>query len=77
MKTIARIVFKIHRIIYKYPTVSEIRLILDPNYFIETNWYICMLYISGESISEIADLIHISEDMVKQRLNEAASTLNL
>jgi len=77
MKTIARIVFKIHRIIYKYPTVSEIRLILDTNFFIETNWYICMLYISGESISEIADLVHISEDMVKQRLNEAASTLNL
>lgn len=77
MKTIAKIIFKIHRIIYKYPTVSEIRLTLDTNYFIESNWYVCMLYISGESVSDIADLLHISEDMVKERLNQSASTLNL
>jgi DNA-directed RNA polymerase specialized sigma24 family protein len=36
-----------------------------------------MLYICEEPISEIARLIDISEDMVKQRLNEAASTVNL
>lgn len=77
MKKIAKVLFKIHRFIYKYPTRSEIRLALETSDFIDTNWYICMLYICDEPIDEIARLIDISEDKVKERLNQAASVVDL
>ena len=52
MKKIAKIIFKIHRLIYRYPMRSEIRLVLEYHDLIGSLWYIGMLYICGESISE-------------------------
>jgi hypothetical protein len=77
MKKIAKFVFKIHRIIYRYPMRSEIRLVLEYHDLIGSLWYIGMLYICGESISEIAVLMGVSKQEVMDSLNRIASLSDL
>lgn len=77
MKKIAKIIFKIHRLIYRYPMRSEIRLVLEYHDLIGSLWYIGMLYICGESISEIAVLMNTSKQEVMDSLNRIASLSDL
>ncbi len=77
MKKIAKIIFKIHRLIYRYPMRSEIRLVLEYHDLIGSLWYIGMLYICGESISEIAILMNTSKQEVMDSLNRIASLSDL
>lgn len=73
MKKIARVVFKIHRLIYKYPCRSEVRLGLD-NYFHfgGLTYHVGMMYICEESLEDIANSLYISKDEVKFHLNKVA-----
>jgi predicted DNA-binding protein YlxM (UPF0122 family) len=56
---------------------SEIRLVLEYHDLIGSLWYIGMLYICGESISEIAILMNTSKQEVMDSLNRIASLSDL
>jgi hypothetical protein len=72
MKTIARFIFKLHRVIFKYPCRSEVRLALQYTGFSSgLTWYAAMLYICDEKISDIADWLDMPESQVKQELNKS------
>lgn len=78
MKTIAKIIFRIHRKIYKYPTKTEIRLALqDFDYDLDIDWYIGMLYLCGDSINYISRDFEITEEEVKLKLNQLVKDLKL
>ena len=78
MKVVAKIVFKVHRLIFKYPTRSEIRLVLqDDNYNIGIGWYVGMLYICGESVQQICECMGMTEVEVKRYLIEIAKGVKL
>jgi hypothetical protein len=78
MKTIAKVVFKIHRKIYKYPTKSEIRLVLmDEDSPLDFDWFIGMLYLCGDSVSSIAKSLDMSEQEIKDKLNYIAKGVKL
>jgi hypothetical protein len=75
MKSIAKVVFKIHRLIYKYPCRSEVRLALDSTDSLGKNWFICMLYVCEENIYTIADWVSLTEEEVIKELNYAVKDL--
>lgn len=70
MKSIARLIFKLHKKIYGYPCKSEVRLAFETDIDIYFST-ICMLYICGESIKEISKSMNLDEDHVKKHLNES------
>lgn len=73
MKLIARIVFKLHKKIYKYPCRSEVRLGIE-QYFMNggLTWYVGILYICKESLSDISQWVGIPKDEVIYHLNKIA-----
>jgi hypothetical protein len=75
MKTIAKIVFKIHKLIYKYPCRSEVRLALDTVDSLGRDWFICMLYVCEENIYTIADWVDLTEEEVIEELNNVVKGL--
>lgn len=78
MKLIAKLVFKIHKLIYGYPTRSEIRLVIeDELYQGGLTWYIGMLYICGESINDICEWMDMDREDVIKKLNETAKKVKL
>lgn len=78
MKKIAKIVFKIHRLLYGIPTRSEVRLAMDELVHIGgVKWFVCMLYVCDESISNICEWMSLSEKEVKEYLNDAANEVKL
>lgn len=75
MRRIARIVFKIHKKLFGYPTRSEVRLVME---FTNTNFLglsstIGMLYVCGESLEEISEWTALSESQIKEELNSLVS----
>lgn len=78
MKTIAKFVFKVHRLIYGYPCRSEVRLSMEDDLFgYGLTWYVGMLYICDESISDISEWMDLSEKEVKEKLNLSVKRLKL
>lgn len=78
MKLLAKLVFKIHKLIYGYPTKSEIRLVLeDEVYQGGLTWYVGMLYVCGESIDEICNWMGMTREEVIKKLNETAKKVKL
>lgn len=79
MKVIARLVFKIHRFIYKYPTTSEIRLALNEIPFtkFDLTETVGMLYVCNSTIAEVANWLSIEEKEVIRRLNILADGVKL
>lgn len=71
MKKIAKFVFKIHRKMFGYPMISEVRLCMDTSFFgmFSMDFNIGLLYICGESIDDIAECLRLEECEVKRRLN--------
>lgn len=78
MKAIARVIFKIHRLIYKYPCKSEVRLGLD-NYlhFGGLTYFVGMMYICNESLDDIARSLCLDREQVKFCLNKIAKEASL
>lgn len=73
IKKIAKIIFSLHRLIYKYPCRSEVRLGLDKySYNGGLTWYIGMLYICEEKMEDICTWLDISEEDAKFHLNKIA-----
>ena len=79
MKKIAKVIFKIHRLIYKYPTTSEIRLALDaiPFTAFDLTETVGMLYVCNSTIAEVADWLSMDEKEVIRRLNILADGVKL
>lgn len=79
MKVIAKIVFKIHRLIYKYPTKSEIRLALatTPFHRFELIEMIGMLYLCESSIEEVGVWFSMDDKEVIKELNTLADKVEL
>lgn len=79
MKTIAKFVFKIHRLIYKYPTKAEVRLALDeiPFNTFDLTETVGMLYICNITITEVTNWLSIEEKEVIRRLNILADGVKL
>ena len=79
MKTVAVFVFKIHRLIYKYPTKSEIRLALNiiPFSKFDLTETVGMLYICNSKIEEVSDWLSMDEKEVIRRLNILADGVKL
>lgn len=79
MSVIARLVFKIHRLIYKYPTRSEIRLALQavPISRFDLTKTVGMLYLCESSIAEVGEWFNMSEKEVVKRLNSLAEEVKL
>lgn len=78
MKIIARLVFKIHRLVYKYPCKSEVRLGLDNHFqFGGLTYFVGMLYICSESLDDIANSLFLNKEEVKYHLNKIAKDANL
>lgn len=78
MKTIAKFIFKSHRVIFKHPCRSEVRLALEDSGFSSgLTWYAAMLYICGESIPDIAEWLSMSEEEVKHSLNKSTENFVL
>lgn len=79
MKSIAKLVFKIHRLIYKYPTTSEIRLALNEIPFskFDLTETVGMLYICNSTVAEVADWLSLDEKEVIRRLNILADGVKL
>jgi hypothetical protein len=73
MKKIAKLLFKIHRLIYGYPCRSEVRLGIE-QYHLNggLTWYIGMLYICEENFSDISLWLDISDEEIKFHLNKIA-----
>ena len=72
MLRIAKFLFKLHRLVYKYPCKSEVRLALEKSgdYFYTLTSTVTMLYLCGESVSEISQWTGFSEKQIKDELNE-------
>jgi hypothetical protein len=79
MKVIARLVFKVHRFIYKYPTKSEIRLALAAIPFdrFELTESVGILYLCESSIEEVGDWFGMDEKAVIKELNTLADKVKL
>jgi hypothetical protein len=79
MKAIVKLIFKIHRIIHKYPTKSEIRLALNniPYSKFDLTETVGMLYICNSTIEGIADWLDMDEKEVIRRLNILADGVKL
>ncbi len=79
MKIIAKFIFKIHRLIYKYPTKSEIRLALNAASFtrFDLTETIGILYICNSTIKEVAEWHDIDEKEVIRVLNILANEVKL
>jgi hypothetical protein len=79
MKKIAKLVFKIHRCIYKYPTTSEIRLALGEISFssFDLTETVGMLYICNGTVAEVADWLNMDKKEVITRLNTLADKVKL
>lgn len=73
MKVIARIIFKIHRLVYKYPCRSEVRLGLDNHMQLGgLTYFVGMMYICNENLDSIANAMSLDKDQVKFCLNKIA-----
>jgi hypothetical protein len=79
MKLIIKLVFKIHRLIYKYPTTSEIRLALNeiPISRFDLTETVGMLYICNSTVAEVADWLSMDKKEVITRLNTLADKVKL
>jgi hypothetical protein len=79
MKVIAKLVFKIHRLIYKYPTTSEIRLALNeiPFHKFDLTETVGMLYLCNSTVVEVANWLSMDEKEVIARLNTLADKVEL
>lgn len=77
MKSIAKIIFKLHKMVYHYPARSEVRLSLDADDGIGVDWFVGMLYICGQPIESIAEDLQISRDEVKDILNKLVKDLKI
>ena len=78
MKIIAKVIFKIHKLIFKYPTRSEIRLVIEgESISMGLDWYIGMLYICGESIEEISLWTALDKKVIIETLNQMAKRVKL
>ena len=79
MKAIATFVFKVHRLIYKYPTKSEVRLALNviPYSKFDLTETVGMLYICNSTVEEVADWLNMDEKEVIRRLNILADGVKL
>jgi len=69
---LVKLIFKLHKFIYKYPCKSEVRLVLEQtkNHPYGLTYFVSILYTCGESIENISEWIGVDEDKVKQVLNE-------
>lgn len=77
MKSIANVIFKIHRKIFGYPARSEVRLVLE---FTNTCAFgltsnIGMLYICGENIYSICEWTGLKEQDIKDELNSIVDSV--
>lgn len=72
MLKIAKILFKLHRLVYKYPCKTEVRLVLEKSedYFYTLTSTVAMLYLCGETVSEISQWTGLSEIQIKDELNQ-------
>jgi hypothetical protein len=79
MRTLARLVFKIHKFIYGYPTKAEIKLALVNYIYSYSNLRdtIGMLYLCGENIEEISEWVGATKENVKYELNMLAKGVEL
>lgn len=79
MNIIIRLVFKIHRLIYKYPTRSEIRLVLRaiPICKFDLTKTVGMLYLCESSIEDVGEWLSMDEKEVIERLNALAEEVKL
>jgi hypothetical protein len=79
MKVIIKLVFKMHRLIYKYPTISEIRLALNQIPFnkFDLTETVGMLYICNSTVAEVTDWLSMDEKEVIRRLNTLADKVKL
>jgi hypothetical protein len=79
MLRIAKIIFKIHRLLFKYPCKSEVRLVLEKSgdYFYNLTSTVAMLYLCGESLSEICQWTSLTEKQIKDELNDIVSSNKL
>ena len=79
MKIIIKLVFKIHRLIYKYTTISEIRLALNeiPFTAFDLTETVGMLYVCNSTVADVADWLSMDEKEVIRRLNILADGVKL
>lgn len=72
MKKIAKFIFKIHKKIYGYPMRSEVRLVIQnlPSRNYGLTYSIGLLYICGETITEIAEWHGLPSSDIIILLNE-------
>jgi hypothetical protein len=72
MKKIAKLVFKIHRLIYGYPCRSEVRLAieLDDEFFFGLTSLAGVMYAYGKDFNTIEEDTDLSKEMIKEELNE-------
>ena len=79
MKTAAKIIFKVHRLIYKYPTKTEIRLALNaiPLTVFDLTETAGMLYVCNSNIAEVAEWLNMDDKEVIRRLNVLADGVKL
>lgn len=71
---IIKVIFYLHRLIYRYPCRSEVRLKLEnkkQSFSYNLTYSACVLYICNESLEEIADWLGIEKDAVKEVLNKS------
>lgn len=70
---IVKTIFKIHRVLFRYPCRSNVRLALEQNqYTYDLSWRVGMLYICGESIANISEWVSMDESAVISTLNKLA-----
>ncbi len=72
MKTIAKLIFKIHKKIYGYPMRSEVRFVIYkvPSKKYTLIYSVGLLYICGESLEEVGEWFGLPSSEIILLLNE-------
>lgn len=68
---LVKLIFKLHKFIYKYPCKSEVRLVLEQtkNHPYNLTYSAAVLYICGESVYEISEWFGVDEAAIVDALN--------
>lgn len=70
---IIKTVFKIHRLIFRKPSKSNVRMALEQKqYMYDLSWRVGMLYICGESVEGISEWLSVEEKDIINMLNKLA-----
>lgn len=73
MKKIVKLIFKIHRFIFRVPSKANVRIALEQKqYMYDLSWRVGMLYVCGESITVISEWVSMEESEIVKILNKLA-----